>query len=41
MREARLIVRLFKLGEARAEGVVAILVLAALALAGIALWAHP
>ena len=41
MREARLIVRLFRLGEARAEGVVAILVLAALALAGIALWAQP
>ena len=41
MRNARLIVRLFKLGEARAEGVVAILVLAVVAVIGIALWAQP
>ena len=41
MRNARLMVRLFKFGEARAEGVVAILVLAALALAGIVVWAQP
>src|SRR4051812_39950766 len=40
MRHIRLRVRLFRLGEAQAEGVVAVLALVATALVGIALWIH-